>query len=119
MATHDEDVPLSPDEIEWEQERAATLRTFEVVLLDGTTRRVFAHFWSDENPAGHLHFCSLQPSGRLLIHDAVNARLWGVVNEITPPAIAAHIDRVSARHHAQARGQKALEGMKRPDRRVH
>lgn len=119
MKSHDEDVPATHDEIQWEQDRQTTLRTFEVELLDGSKRHVFAHFWSDENPAGHLHFCTLQPSGRLLIHDIINARAFIGVTEVTPPNVRKQIDRIAARQQAFHRGQKAMESMKRPDFRVH
>lgn len=121
MADHDEDVPTIGEEMQYAQDLQNTLRAFEVVMLDGSVVRVFAHFWTDENPGGHIHFCTLQPSGRLLIHNLINGRGFVQVREVTPASIQARIDQIAAREQAFQRGHKALDTMRRqrPDRRTH
>lgn len=119
MTDHDEDVPISVEDIEREQLRQATLRTFEVRLHDGKVAKVFAHFWHDDNPAGHLHFVTMQPSGRNLIHDLFSATGFESVKEITPAATLRLIDHIASQEYAKERGRQALEKMKRPDWRTH
>lgn len=119
MTDHDEDVPISAEDIEREQWRQATLRTFEVELHNGKVARVFAHFWHDDNPAGHLHFVTVQPSGRKLIHDLFSATGFVKVNEVTPAKTLRTIDKIADLEYARERGRQVLENLKRPDRRTH
>lgn len=118
MADHDEDVP-AVSESEMSQHLQDTLRAFEITLLDGTVERVFAHYWSDDNPGGNVHFCTVLPSGRMIIQNAFSGRHFVAVHEITPAAVTSRIDKIARHEKALMRGKKAVESLKRPDRRVH
>jgi hypothetical protein len=104
MSNHDADphVDLSPDEIQWEQERASSLRAFEVTLQNGSVHRVLAHSWYVDD-IGDALFTTIQPSGRSLIQAAFSARIGWYVKEVTPPAAAWHIDQITRRHSIRAR----------------
>lgn len=111
--------PPSTSDLQWEEERSASLRSFQVAMSDGTVRDVLAHYWSNENPAGHLNFYTVQPSGRTLIFNAYSAHLWREVRETTPHDVSREIDRISERAMARERGRKAFEAQAQSSRRVH
>jgi hypothetical protein len=115
----DERDDMPPLALGWDETRTVPLRTFSIVLFDGTIRRVFAHYWNCDNPGGHLNFYTVAPSGRQLIRDSFNGRLWAELKEITPGATIAKIERMYQHASESEGGQQAFEKMKKSSRQVH
>ena len=123
MDTDHELPPATAEDILWEQERRETLRSFEVVLrrqVGGDHRRaILAHFFNNDNTAGHWYFFTITPAGRQVITHAFGASDVVEVIETTPAAQAYRIDQIIARQHAKHRGKQALATMAQSSRRTH
>lgn len=118
----EDDMPDSPQDAAWRQDRVDLFRSFAVTLCDGSVRRVYAHYWSSDNAAGHLQFFTIEPSGRQLIKKSFNARVWDDIEETTTPEEAQRIDEIARRHNAMANGQMGMQRQNaraRRDRQVH
>lgn len=90
MADHETpSVPVYPA---WLRFTAETLRTFGVVLRDGTIRRIQAHYWEDDNPGGHAHFHILTSAGRDITAYSQPNGSFDFISEITPNAVQDAID---------------------------
>lgn len=121
---NDDDLPPpSAYELRWEEERVATLRTFEVTLSAtlGHIEHlvVVAHSWGTEQGGAMLCFYTVQRSSRTLIHDAIGARFVVRVREITTPNEAATIDRIFRKMMIREASEKAFGAMKKSSRETH
>jgi hypothetical protein len=88
--THDEDdFPYSAADAE--RDRIDAIRTFRVLLLDGTHEVIFAHFWENAGPAGHWNFYTIDIYGQNRIRDSFGAHIVRKVEEKTdvysPPLV--------------------------------
>lgn len=91
-------------------------------MRDGTSRHVLAHFWHNDNPAGHFNFFVVERSGRQLIKKSIPG--WAVMEltEVTPPDVAAEVDRIAHRvEMRRQQGQAAFDqtGRKKISKSVH
>lgn len=71
----------------WETQRQRALRTFQVTVEDAAGARsvvtVFAHYHENTNPAGHLNFMTVQPSGRTAISNCFQRDEWRYLTEVS------------------------------------
>lgn len=68
---------------DFESVRQASLRAFEVILVDGSTERVFAHFHDSGVGPGHLSFVTIDTEGRQIISRVFNVHVWKDLKEVT------------------------------------
>lgn len=106
-------------EIAWEQHRRASIRTFRVELQDGSHVGVLAHYYSNQNPGGHLNFFTITPGSRHVLSDCFQAGRFRHVHEITPLYVNSYID--SCELHAQRLGAQSplMDNQPQKKLRVH
>lgn len=96
MAGRDDELEFfalhTPDEVEAERHRLLSFRTFLVAVPAGPPERVVAHYWTNENPAGHLNFYTITPGGRHIIRDSYHYGEYTRVREITAVETNRYID---------------------------
>lgn len=87
MASQDRNHDDDRDELSDEEARTAferwrqeALRTFRIVLVDGTETTVFAH--SHDSSTGHLNFVVIEANGRHTIKDTFHVDLWRELHEV-------------------------------------
>lgn len=73
---------------EFERVRQESLRAFEVLLTDGNSVRVFAHFHdAGATAAGHLSFIVIDPNGRQIVDRVFSVHIWQELRETQVDAV--------------------------------
>lgn len=101
----------------YELKRREGLRAFRVLLVTGAVETVAAHFYDNTNPAGHLNFMTVLPSGRRIISYAINARLWAGVLPVHDSFTETALDDLLDIEHGTPKD--GTEKPKRPQKRIH